>query len=277
MNSLILGLLAETSIHPGAGQSAGFVDLPVAREAATDYPVIVGSSMKGALRDKARDVWQKERVDTVFGKQENGGQLLVSDARLILLPVRSLKTQYKWVTCPHLIERLQRDRSRECGSVDSIAMPPFEDHKYLGASDGDGNLFLEERQFSQSSELPPGLTDLIRPLIASDPAARRLESQLVVINDKDFVWFARYGLAVNARNVLNETKKTSENLWYEETIPPDALFYCLLAERNSGAIDAAKELFINRPYLQVGGNETVGQGWFAIGLPKADTKNGGAA
>jgi len=37
MNTNIIGLLAETSIHPGSGQDAGFVDLPVAREAATDY------------------------------------------------------------------------------------------------------------------------------------------------------------------------------------------------------------------------------------------------
>ncbi len=49
MKTLLYGMLAETSIHPGAGQSSGFVDLPVAREAATDYPVIVGSSLKGAL------------------------------------------------------------------------------------------------------------------------------------------------------------------------------------------------------------------------------------
>lgn len=276
MNSLIVGLLAETSIHPGAGQSAGFVDLPVAREAATDYPVIVGSSMKGALRDRAREA-KRDDIDTVFGKQENGGSLLVSDARLILLPVRSLKSQYKWVTCPHLIERLMRDRSRERGSVASVACEPITEHQYLGASEGDGNLFLEERQFSHSNNLPPGLTDLVRPLIASDLAAKRLESQLVVVSDKDFVWFARYGLAVNARNVLNTETKSSNNLWYEETIPPDSVFYCLLAERNGGALEAAKQLFSDRPYLQVGGNETVGQGWFAVALAKDATTTGGAA
>ena len=55
MKTEILGLLAETSIHSGSGQDAGFVDLPVAREAATDYPVIVGSSFKGALLDRARE------------------------------------------------------------------------------------------------------------------------------------------------------------------------------------------------------------------------------
>ena len=49
MRSAVIGLLAETSIHPGTGRSTGVVDLPVAREAATDYPFIAGSSLKGAL------------------------------------------------------------------------------------------------------------------------------------------------------------------------------------------------------------------------------------
>ena len=271
MKSLILGLLAETSIHPGAGQSSGFVDLPVAREAATDYPVIVGSSMKGALRDRAR-CENLPDIDTVFGKQENGGTLLVSDARLILLPVRSLKTQYKWVTCPHLIERLSRDRSREnCLSATPPACAPLGEHQYLGV--GDGDLFLEERQFARAGELPSGLIDVLRPLIAHESTAKRLEQQLVVISDNDFVWFARYGLAVNARNQLDDDKKTSKNLWYEETIPPDSLFYCLLAERGANALASVTSLFKDRPYIQAGGNETVGQGWFAVAFP---TSNGGA-
>ena len=42
MKMAMLGLLAETPIHPGAGRSMGVVDLPVAREAATDYPRVGG-------------------------------------------------------------------------------------------------------------------------------------------------------------------------------------------------------------------------------------------
>lgn len=274
MKSMILGLLAETSIHPGAGQSSGFVDLPVAREAATDYPVIVGSSMKGALRDRARTANLPDiDLKKVFGEQDNGGNLLVSDARLILLPVRSLKTQYKWVTCPHLIERLLRDRSREnAGDVAAVTVECLAEQQYLG--EGEGDLFLEERQFSRAGELSPALITLIKPLIAYKDTRKRLDSQLVIISDKDFVWFARYGLGVNAHNKLDpETKKTIGGaLWYEETIPPDSLFYCLLAERGANALASMKSLFKDHPYLQAGGNETVGQGWFAVAFP---TSNGG--
>jgi CRISPR-associated protein Cmr4 len=101
----------------------------------------------------------------------------------------------------------------------------------------------------------------------------RLATQVVVLHDNDFAWFARYGLAVQARNVLDE-KKTSKNLWYEETIPADSLFYTLLAERQNGALAAVKRLFDNHPYLQVGGNETVGMGWFAVAFPN---EKGGVA
>jgi len=64
----------------------------------------------------------------------------------------------------------------------------------------------------------------------------RLDEQLVVLNDDNFKWFAQYGLSVNARNVLDNDTKESQNLWYEETLPPDSLLYATLAERttNSG-------------------------------------------
>lgn len=266
MNSTILGLLAETSIHPGAGQDTGFVDLPVAREAATDYPVIVGSSLKGALLDRARGAgWDDDRRNSVFGQQESAGSILVSDARLVLLPVRSLTSHYRWVTCPHLLERLQRDLKRAECNGQALHVPGLNKGQYLGT--GPEALYLEEREFKRGGDVPAGIITLLSSLIVhQDSTAKRLTEQLVILHDGDFAWFARYGLAVNAHNRLETATKTVApgGLWYEETIPPDSLFYCLLAERGSGTLDAIRELFKDRPYLQVGGNETVGQGWLAV-------------
>ncbi len=274
MKTLLYGMLAETSIHPGAGQSSGFVDLPVAREAATDYPVIVGSSLKGALLSAARDRgWSDDERDRVFGKHDNAGGLLVSDARLLLLPVRSLTSHFMWVTCPHLIERFKRDGRRlqppvkdaPISGLDILGGEDVNRPSYLGGDVGD--LFLEERQFARAGSLPDGLTTILKPLIRHSETADRLGKQLVVLSDASFAWFARYGLAINARNVLDEKTKTSKNLWYEETLPPDSLFYLLLAERSDGALEKTKALFANTPYLQAGGNETVGHGWFAMSNP----------
>ena len=268
MKHVILGLLAETSIHPGAGQTGGAIDLPVAREAATNYPFVAGSSLKGALLDTARQGGKEEgELEHIFGKQDRAGGLLVSDARLLLLPVRSLTSAYRWVTCPHLLERLARDLKRSGLGSAPEELPSIKEEHYLGG--GNGPLLLEERSFKSGSTSGDTALEswikVIGNLMGDSVVATRLENQFVALNDNDFAWFARYGLAVQARNVL-DGKKRSLNLWYEETLPPDTFMYALLAERDvsANAIKPLVELFENRPYLQVGGNETIGQGWFNV-------------
>ena len=49
-SNALFTLVAETSIHAGASESEGAVDLPIQREKHTGWPCIYGSGMKGALR-----------------------------------------------------------------------------------------------------------------------------------------------------------------------------------------------------------------------------------
>ncbi|MGJ3241629.1 MAG: type III-B CRISPR module RAMP protein Cmr4 [Opitutales bacterium] len=264
---LLLGLLAETSIHPGAGRSVGVVDLPVAREAANDYPVLVGSSLKGALKQWAKTNDLNGETTKIFGAQENAGALLVSDARLLLLPVRSLHSAYKWVTCPHLLERFQRD-ARRAGIEVVFDRPAVEPGKAL--AEGKDDLFLEERQFQISGKPGEDRVKTLQNLIPHESARSRLAAQLVILHDDDFTWFARFGLSVNARNRL-DNNKTSEGLWYEESLPPDCLFYTILSDRdsNSEAVKTLAPEVRKNPYVQAGGNETVGMGWFAMQAAQA--------
>lgn len=266
MDNVMMGLLAETSLHPGTGQTTGAIDLPVAREAATGYPFIAGSSLKGALRDRAEQVWgrEAEKVFEIFGRQDAAGALAVTDARLLLLPVRSLNGHFKWVTCPYLLERYLRDR--QLAGIGGSFPVPYPGPGQAIMAGGQGLLFLEELSF----EIVPGnleeMIKCIEPLICHPPVRKRLSEGLALLADNDFVYFASYALAIQARNVLNDATKTSENLWYEETLPPDTLFYALLLTRpgKAQALTELARIFAGRPYLQVGGNETVGQGWCAV-------------
>ncbi len=272
MKTAMLGLLAETSVHPGAGRSMGVVDLPVAREAATDYPVLVGSSLKGALRDKAETT--KADTDQRFGKPDKAGDLLVSDGRLLLLPVRSLTASFRWATCPHLIERYRRDLAR--AGLDPRPEVPDTGCGSVLAAGKDSSLFLEERQFTIGNKPEAELVSAIAPLILHEETRCRLSSQIVILHDDDFAWFVRYGLSIQARNALKDRTKQSQHLWYEETLPPDTVMYALVMGRHGEAIEALNTFFPkNDPYLQVGGNETVGQGWFAVTVRRAD--DGGAS
>ncbi len=274
MNYRILTLLAETSLHPGAGRDTGVIDLPVAREAVTDFPVIVGPSLKGALRDKAREV-SPGQVDSLFGKADDGGALLIHDARLLLLPVRSLDTPFRWVTCPQILERLRRDLDRS-GLLEQVPLPAaacLGRGKFLGQ--GDAKLILEERLFDHLGEAK-GWGEALKKLLPDGPAhqatAASLESKLTILSDEDFSWFAQNSLPVNARNRLDEEKKTSTNLWYEETLPPDSFFYALIANRKTGTELQDFESLFAKPYLQVGGNATVGMGWCATHLIGKEAK-----
>jgi CRISPR-associated protein Cmr4 len=279
MKIMMLGFIAETSIHCGAGRNAGIIDLPVAREAATDYPFVAGSGLKGALRDRAATLSRPDvpDVDEMFGKPDQAGKLLVSDARLLLLPVRSLTGTYRWATCPLVLERYRRDLAR-CGFPADIPAPSVAEIGGMPgalASGRDGErLYLEEREFAVTGPCPPELCEAVAPLIRHEETRGRLAAQLVVLGDDDFAWFCRYALPVQARNELRKDgTKRSNNLWYEESLPPDSVLYALVTARDERIEGAVTSLFPGTdPYLQVGGNETVGHGWVAVSV-----RDGGGA
>lgn len=268
MRQVMVGMLAETFIHPGIGQAISAIDLPVARERVTDYPFIPGSGKKGGWK-----TWAKEQAglaaesDTLFGKNDNAGAILFSDARLALLPVRSLNTAYVWLTCPLLLERLERDAKRAGPrtSYDMTKVRKVGVGKFLGFRQD--TLTLEERDIERQDDLPDKVADALGALAPA--VAARIVNQLAIVHDDDFAWFAKYALPVSAHNQLDENK-TSKNLWYEETLPPDTVMYSILAERpdNGGNPGGKLKLITDQlaanPYCQFGGNETLGQGWFQL-------------
>ena len=97
---------ALSPLHAGTGQSIGAIDLAIARDRATQFPYLPGSSIKGSLRDVARQkLVQNALLIKLFGPEtanasEHAGALIVSDANLLLLPVRSVAGTFAWVTSP---------------------------------------------------------------------------------------------------------------------------------------------------------------------------------
>jgi CRISPR-associated protein Cmr4 len=269
MKTTMLGFLAESAIHCGAGRSAGIIDLPVAREKATDYPFIAGSGLKGALRDRAQGLGRPAAtLEAVFGKQDHAGRLLVSDARLLLLPVRSLTGSYRWVTCPLILERYQRDLARS-GLPGKLSVKEVRGSGGIAGllGRGTGKLYLEEREFSFTGPCPTEVLEAIRPLVRHAETSERLAAQIAIVENDEFAWFCRYAVPLQARNVLEDGTKRSKNLWYEESLPPDTLLYTLAMARDEETRRAVTGMFPDAdPYLQIGGNETVGHGWVSVAI-----------
>jgi len=119
----LLFIYALTPLHPGAGRVAvggGPVDLPIQRDE-FGFPTLWSSSLKGVLRSsfelKAKNLQREEEqvaekafVRAVFGPEpaslevsEYSSAISVLDARLLMIPARSLVGVWAYLTSPHLL------------------------------------------------------------------------------------------------------------------------------------------------------------------------------
>lgn len=287
MQYALLGLSAETSIHAGTGRSTGVIDLPIMRESHTHWPCVYGSAVKGALRGLAQDLVLAQAMSSddlvdVFGPDtqnasDHAGALSVGDARLLLLPVRSLSSHFKWVTCPALLRRAAAD-ARRLGLTDAVEYQgaKLQDNEVIVPQASQPQLFLEEFCFEQK---PADLTKLVGWLarFGAEDFAAALQAQLAIVSDDMFAHLATFATPVTPHIAIDNERKAVKAgaLWYEETLPPETVLYLALAAqpsrkpgRSTGAaqvLHKALGLFSpERPYLQLGGNETVGMGWCRV-------------
>lgn len=300
MAGALLGLHAQTSLHPGAGTALGAVDLPVQRERHTQWPTIAGSSLKGILRDACREHlgqtldrqenWRQKanedpQLTAVFGPPQNSaheqaGAMAVTDARLLAFPVRSLCGVYAWATCPAVLRRLVRDVSL-VDMQPGWKIPDVELGHILTAEEspcrvaqGD-EVVLEEFSFRRASHDIAPLTSWICEHVlpaSEDYASTRaaFTRQLVILSDDDFTHFARWGTEINARIGIDyETKTVAKGaLFYQEFLPPETLLYSLILTRparsGNGGLSGAQVLqFVQCAVpgvLQIGGDESIGKG-----------------
>lgn len=282
--SLMMNMVAQTAIHAGAGQALSVIDLPIQRENHTQYPVIFGSSLKGSLRFRANQVIDdKQKVASVFGAESQSedsfaGAVMVSDAKLLLLPVRSLNGYFKWVTSPALLRRYANDCERAKQKQDELSNLDLQidNQNVLVAEKNHDTLFLEE--FALTAHKNNALEKVVNILSERFNLDKNaLSRQLAVVNDDMFTYLAQNSTPVNAHIALDENKTVKKGaLWYEETLPSETVMYSLLLCQSSRNKDFAlnSEHIANiirqeilpddNRYLQVGGNETVGMGWFAV-------------
>ena len=293
----LLLLTSETPLHAGAGQSVDGIDLPIQREVHTHWPCVFGSAVKGALRAHAeqRMASTSTAIADLFGPDHGGAQerdtshagaLLVGDATLLALPVRSLQSSFKWVTCPQAITRFARTAERLGLALTLPAISQPAPDKALGQ--GDAKLFLEEFRFEQSPDACIGaLAKALAPLSGGALEEATLLQRLVVVHDDIFSFLAGNATSVQPHIAIDSTTKTVKDgaLWFEETLPPETLLYVPLtataSRRKGGALTAAQVLEqfeqllpAGKNWLQLGGNETTGMGWCRVGIKRTSAQQG---
>ena len=298
----LLSLHALTSVHWGAGASIGTVDLPIQRERHTDWPNGAGSALKGVLRDACREGIQQngdrkaadehKAIKCLFGsaksgsEESNAGALSVTDARLLAMPVRSLKGVFAWISCPTVIDRLKRDASLAGLSLPADPYEPTEQHACVTSNcplkvSNNSYLQLDDETLKISATNVDALATWIANNCLPDSdeyrsTRDRFVRQFVVVPDNVFTHFSKYATEVVARIGLDYNTRTVKTgaLFYQELLPAESLMYSvLLVNRSRVANDSGIEidsltslqgLLKSVRTLQVGGDETTGKGFCAL-------------
>lgn len=278
-------LYAVSPVHMGAGQAVGIIDNPIQRERHTGHPCFAGSGIKGAVRHGFKALGGDETLaDRLFGPDADSsdlhaGALSFGDAQLVALPVRSLKGGYVYATCAQALARTQR----LLGLVSKASVwkvPVVAEGQCLLANpallSGD-KLHLEAFEYVSkvSQDLPAIAADLAaRGLPSGDGYAffaEKLKTDLVVLSDSDFAYFAQHAMLVEPHVRIDaETGTASDGgLFYTENLPPESLMIAPLmaSQTRSGKDTLPAEVVMSQikavlhgRLLQMGGDATTGRG-----------------
>ena len=293
VTELLLYLYAESPVHTGAADSVDVLDLPVQREAATGYPVIWGQSLKGALRQAARDAgWDPGMITSVFGSDvaeaaaggsTTPGGLAVGDAQLVAMPVPALRRTFAWVTSEIALGRLAR--KYRALDLEVPAVPEVRTGEGVAATaawtDAPSEVLgpcvlplgnaANDRLARWAARLAE---DALGAGAGFTPFAAKLGRDLIMAGSDVMPVLLRECTEQSVRVQLAAESKTVENgPFYSEYLPAETILAAALTLRR-GADDAAARAalgrLLNGQLLQVGGDETLGKGlvWGRlIGLP----------
>ena len=237
-----------TNLHTGSGDlNYNIIDNEVERDAVTGFPIVHASGLKGALREhftRKKDNPKDFDIVKIFGQEAgtsdiSAGSYKFLDAYLLARPMR---VRGQTASIMVVSEKSVNDFIRR--------MNTFGIKKYgtevLKVSFPEGVNFLSN---VRDVDVEAEKTGVIPP-----DAMRVLERLKDLIKDKFAVVrdFNDYALPVVARNQLKDGE--SKNLWYEEVVPHDSVFYTVFITP-----DEKMELDLSG-IIQIGGHASIGCG-----------------
>ena len=287
-------LQAITPLHVGAGKGVGFIDMPIMREKVTNWPFVPGSAVKGVFRDHFTQMKDSmpdgndkqildERIKAAFGErgtdlESNAGSLVLTDAHIVCMPVRSLYGTFAYVTSPMVLARLKRDLEAAGGDNVPAQIPDPGDETVFTAKDPKilsgqpQKIFFEDLDFTAVSG--DEMTDawaryLSLKIFPSDSDWQTaFKKRLAIVSDNTFTFLAQQGSEVTAHIKIDDTRKIVKRgaLWYEEALPSEVILagiaWCDRVYRDGVKQKDLVDTFCGKELknIQIGGKATVGKG-----------------
>ena len=287
MKAQLFHLHAISPLHVGVGQAIGVVDLPIARDRASNIPIIPGSGLKGALREDL--AWNQGKKDEEHGKimqqlfgpdnapeEAWAGALAFGDAHLLMLPVRSFNGIMALVTCPFVLERYATDLKRT--GQQSFEVPPVPANTILTSNDTpnaiNGKVILEDLDLSKIDNNPhwKNWSAHIADIVFADGRKAAMQQRMALVDNDTFVFLSETATDIRARIAINNDTGVVSNgaLWYEENLPVESILWGTLGvgrnrsskhgTQHQDMQQAWQQLFGAERLLQIGGKSTIGRG-----------------
>lgn len=284
----LLFLRALTPVHAGAGRGASeHVDLPVQRDE-FGFPCIWASSLKGAVRGclmrASSGQGDRECLYAALGPPperayEHSSAVSFLDARLLLMPARSLKGVWTYVTSPHMVGYLctyleafgwHKVSENLRGALEGLAVPASSSKDILVS---DSLAVLNELDVVVKSVDPQLPAKVFGRLLSPELVAALQRRGLVLLDDETAVEVVRRSMVIQYRVRLKETKTVDVGPWAEEYIPQEAVLVSAivcrppLSSKCENPCDwLLRSLSALRNVLWLGGKETVGRGLLRLYL-----------
>ena len=263
----------KTNLLVGEGSTTyDVVDNAVQRDSISHLPVINASSLKGALKDhmsklkvpKAETIneLEEDAYNKLFGSDDKQqGIVKFLDSYLIFLPLRSnVKPFFHTTSRQNLLQFVEFLENLGCKSEKLSKAKEF-----IENLDENENIVINAKDAIVEEYECKNKNIDVNDLLAIFPDNVKPKN-IAILSDENFI-DAMQHLPVIARNKLNNGK--SENLWYEEVVPRESIFYTAMLDYNNLGTSAEYkykkgfEAFYNilqRDLVQVGSNASIGYG-----------------
>lgn len=295
-NATPLFLICETPLHVGSGSDLGIVDLPIQRERHTNFPKIEASSLKGALREAFESAFNTKtftnlndndvKIHRVFGFDDGSlsdaqktqlkshfknakneeqtqfsGALALTDARLLLFPVKSLYGVFAWITCPRVIKKFIADLGLTDLSVTfsetsspmvangstllnkTATQVQLEEFVFDVIEEKDAKKIEKTAESNTVNDLGTWLKNALFGATDTSYWATKIEKDIVVLDDNDFRDFVTLATEVITRiKIDNSTGTVAQGqLFSEEYLPAESIMYSLAMFADEFRQDDAKD------------------------------------
>lgn len=251
-----------TNLHVGDGDANyNIIDNEIERDPVNNYPIIFSTGVKGALREHFV-AYKSEDIDIIFGKEgknkkgeENEkGNIKFTNAYLLALPMRASRGEksYYMVTSVGMLMQLI--------DLESMLRPQHYDN--IQEIKNEINKIKEPQKISEEKIIAVEGIENIKSNVKETLKSfinKWIKEDIVILPEYNF---RNYLYPVRARNKLINGK--SDNLWYEEFVPHNSMFYFytieMSGEKGRTAFDKFVDGIKNNNLVQFGGNSSVGFG-----------------